>query len=59
MLGIDKEGHKVARERAHALAAHGVALVRHCRRADLVLLKGLLDFLEVGEQAQVGAKLGR
>ena len=35
------------------LRAHGVALVGHRRGADLLLLEGLLDLAEVGEQADV------
>ena len=37
--------HHIVRETRHALAAHGVPLVSHGRRADLALLKGLLNLL--------------
>mmetsp|Transcript_6368 Transcript_6368/g.21450 ORF Transcript_6368/g.21450 Transcript_6368/m.21450 type:complete len:215 (-) Transcript_6368:461-1105(-) len=59
-VGVGRGGggrHEVPREGAAALAAHGVALVRHGARPDLVLAEGLLHLLEVREQAQVGAHL--
>ena len=40
-------------QRAYALAAHRVALVRHRRRADLVLFKRLLDLLHVLQNADI------
>lgn len=40
---------QVPRERAHALVAHGIALVRHRRRPDLAGLERFLDLLEVRE----------
>lgn len=54
---VQLENVQVARERAQALATHGVALVRHGGRADLVLLERLLDLLQVGEQTDVGGHL--
>lgn len=51
------DGEQVARKRAGTLRAHGVTLVGHGRRADLVLLEGLLDLLEVGEETDVGGHL--
>ena len=48
----------VARQCTDTLGTHRVALVRHSRRTDLVLLKRLLDFLQVLQQTQVGCKLG-
>ena len=41
------------RQRADALAAHGVALVGHGRGADLALGEGLVELLLVGHEAQV------
>ena len=44
-------------QRADAFAAHRVPLVGHGRRADLVLFKGLFDFLAMLQQSQVGGRL--
>ena len=55
--GVQHVHHQVTAQGADTLAAHGVALVGHGGRADLVLLKGLFHLLEVGQQAQVGGKL--
>lgn len=49
--------HQVPRKRAHPLASHRVALVRHRRASNLVLLERLLDLLQVREQTDVGADL--
>ena len=46
-------GHEIAAQGADALTAHGVALIGHGRRADLVLLKGLLQLTVVLQQADV------
>ncbi|CUS13017.1 unnamed protein product [Tuber aestivum] len=42
-------------EGTHPLAAHGIALVCHCRRADLVLLEGLFHFLHCRQVPDVRA----
>ena len=55
--GVEHVHHQVAGQGADALAPHGVALVGHGGRTDLILLKGLLHLLEVGQQTQVGGKL--
>ena len=55
--GVLLESKEVARERAETLRTHRVALVRHGRRADLVLLEGLLNLLEVGKETDVGGHL--
>ena len=47
------------RQRADSLGTHGVALVRHRRRADLRALERLLDLLQVRHQAQVRRDLVR
>lgn len=47
------------RQRTHSLASHRVALVRHRATSNLILLEGLLDLLEVGEQADIGRNLVR
>ena len=44
-------------ERANTLRPHRVALVRHGRGTDLVLLERFLDLLEVGEETDVGRDL--
>ncbi|MPM60428.1 hypothetical protein SDC9_107279 [bioreactor metagenome] len=46
-------GDQKAGKGRHALAAHGVALVGHGGRTDLLALKGFLHFLQVGQQADV------
>mmetsp|Transcript_874 Transcript_874/g.1261 ORF Transcript_874/g.1261 Transcript_874/m.1261 type:complete len:427 (-) Transcript_874:221-1501(-) len=51
--------HHVAGQRAHALGAHGVALVGHRAGPDLLLREGLLHLLEVGEQPHVAGHLVR
>ena len=50
---VHGKGHQIAGERAHAFAAHRVALVRHRRGADLRLFEGLLHLLHVLEKADV------
>ena len=55
--GVQHIHHQVAGKRADAFAAHGVALVRHGGRTDLVLFKRLLHLLKVGQQADVGGHL--
>ena len=55
--GVEHIHHQVAGQGADPLAPHGVALVGHGGRTDLVFLKGLFHLLEVGQQAQVGGKL--
>ena len=47
------------RERAHALGAHGIALVRHRGRPDLRRLERLLDLLQVCEETEVRRELVR
>lgn len=47
--------HQVPRQGADTLASHGVPLVRHRTRTDLVLLEGFLDLFEVREQSNVGS----
>jgi hypothetical protein len=42
------------RKRAYPLASHRIPLVRHRARSDLVLLKWLLNLLEIGKQPEVG-----
>ena len=44
---ILRVGDHIARQRANALTAHGIALIRHGGRTDLVLLKGLLHLLQM------------
>ena len=46
-------GNQKAGQCRHALRAHGVALVCHGGGPDLLLFKGLLDLLAVGQQADV------
>ena len=55
--GVDRERDDVARERAHALGPHGVALVGHGRGADLRRLERLFDLALVLQQSQVGRGL--
>ena len=50
---VGRIGHQVAAERADALGAHGVSLIGHRGRADLVLFKRLFDLAVVLEQANV------
>ena len=45
--------HQVTRQRADALAAHGVALIGHRGGADLAVLEGLLELTVVLQQADV------
>jgi hypothetical protein len=56
--GVQREDDDVPGQRVDALAAHGIALVRHGRRADLVLLERLLHLLEVPQQPHVVGELG-
>ena len=59
-VGLGKvlgQAHDVPRQRADALAAHGVALVGHGGGADLVLAEGLFHFLQVGQEANVARHL--
>ena len=51
--GIQRIGDDVTRQRAHPFAAHGVALIRHCGRADLILFKGFFHFLEGLQNPQI------
>eukprot|EP00123_Amoebidium_parasiticum_P016962 comp23659_c0_seq1/m.40437 comp23659_c0_seq1/g.40437 ORF comp23659_c0_seq1/g.40437 comp23659_c0_seq1/m.40437 type:complete len:308 (+) comp23659_c0_seq1:179-1102(+) len=57
LRGIGYKCHQVPGQTADALRAHGVALVGHSRRADLILLEGLLNLLEGRKQADVGGNL--
>ena len=56
---VERERDDVPRERADALGAHRVALVRHRGGADLRRLERLLELALVLEQAQVGGDLVR
>ena len=57
---VEPVGDDVPGQGADALAAHGVALVGHGGGSHLVGLKGLLHFLHVAQQPQVGGKfMGR
>jgi hypothetical protein len=47
----------VTSEGADTLGTHGVALVSHGGRSDLVLLEGLLNLLEVGKETDIGGDL--
>ena len=51
-------GDHIARERADALAAHGIALVRHGGRADLLFLERLFDLPVMLQQADIRAQCG-
>ena len=51
--GVGDIGHEVAGQRANALAAHGIALVRHRRRAYLRRAEGLLKLPVVLQKANV------
>ena len=51
--GVGDIGHEVAGQRANALAAHGIALVRHRRRADLRRAEGLFKLPVVLQKANV------
>ena len=55
--GIGGQGHHKARQPAHALGAHGIALVSHGRRADLLRFKRFFDFALVSQQTKVRSKL--
>lgn len=44
----------MSRQRANPLTPHRIPLVRHCTTSNLVLLKGLFNLLQVGEQPDVG-----
>ena len=55
--GVHAVGNDVAGQGADALAAHGVALIRHGGGTHLMGLEGLFDLLHVAQQAQVGGKL--
>ena len=55
--GVQHIHHQVTAQGADALAAHGIALVGHGGRTDLVLFKGFLHLLEVGQQTDVGGHL--
>ena len=54
---VQRVGHDPARQAAHALGAHRVALVGHRRRADLVLVERLRELAHPLQEAQVGAHL--
>ena len=53
LLGITTEVPQLATKRAKTLTPHGVTLVGHGRRTDLVSLEGLLDLLEHGKMSDV------
>ncbi len=55
--GTGGQGHHKARQPAHALGAHGIALVSHGRRADLLRFKRFFDFAPVSQQTKIGSKL--
>ena len=55
--GVQHVYHQVAAQGADALAAHGVTLVGHGRRTDLVLLERLFHLFKVRQQADVGSHL--
>ena len=52
---VQRVGDQPAREAAHALGAHRVALVGHRRRADLLVVERLGELADALQQAQVGA----
>ena len=56
--GVGGEIHNVPAERAHALAAHGVALIGHRGGADLLGLKRLVQLAQVREKAHIRRHLG-
>ena len=53
LLGVTTEVPQLATKRAKTLTPHGVTLVGHGRRTDLVSLEGLLDLLEHGKMSDV------
>ena len=53
LLGITTEVPQLAAERAETLTPHGVTLVSHGRRANLVSLERLLELLEHGKMPDV------
>lgn len=55
--GIVDEDHQVAGQGAHTFASHRVTLVGHGRATNLVLFKRFFDFLEVGQQTDIGGDL--
>ena len=57
--GRGRETHHIPCKGADSLAPHGVSLVCHGATPDLTLGKWLLDFLEVGEEADVAAHFVR
>ena len=57
--GIERVDDDVARQRVDALGAHGVALVRHGGRSDLLFFQRLLDLAQVLQQAHVVRELRR
>ena len=53
---VGRVGHDVARQRADAFTAHGIALIRHGGGADLRGLERLLDLTVVLQKADIGRK---
>jgi hypothetical protein len=47
----------MARKRASTFTSHGVTLVSHGRRSNLILLKRLLNLLEVSKKSDIGGNL--
>ena len=56
--GVQGVSNDIPGQRGNALAAHGVALIGHGGRADLVLLKGFLHLFQVLQQADIVGELG-
>ena len=56
--GVGREIYHVPAERAHALAAHGIALVGHRGGADLLSLKRLVQLAQMREKAHIGRHFG-
>ena len=57
VVRVPDEIHHKPRQAADPLAAHRVPLVRHRRRADLLVLERLINLLAVAEEADVGGDL--
>lgn len=57
LQGIVDKHHEVAGERADTLAAHRVTLVSHGGTANLILFERFLDFLQVGQETNIGSHL--
>ena len=56
--GVDRVGNDIPGQGSDALAAHGIALIRHSGRTDLAFLKRLFHFLQMLQQPDIVGELG-